>query len=554
MTKFYYFTAIICLTIIASACSNEMEQPQVSNNNHPIELRIAVRSFISNADNDQTDQEAAVRNLALFLFDADGQEVVQTTRNHTIQDSKVFLDIETANIKGPLKVYAIANEIGVADTPITESELLEYKSQVSPTNFITNGFPMSSNAVTIQKESPQTSAAVTLERVPSAIYVQVDTSEFEDGSEAITNNSYKVEVEGLQVTEGAMFRNVASSLPTQGRTDYSSKLSSVNTPENIAYFYQSPQIKIHITPSNAKLGNTKTITIDAEKSQGRNKKFLVQIKPIKVPTVEPVTRVGFTVSVSEWDTEVIVVEVPESVPEITPDPAPEQGEDVVLFAEGVNTESGWYDINKSKGLGGFSIDSYMCWALTETNMIQWWQDRYVASGKTLPPGVPNGFIPGRENANYRQLAIFEIFYVPTYKNNPGSVLKGLPTYFTTYFPDIFPNKDPFFTEGTYAKSMAVKDLKGFSDFVVNAFKDRGVVSLGLPGHDTTLWGVTYNTGTGLVKNVFMSDSDDMDNGEMYVGIWERRSVKVNPTTGTISVGGKTIDAVCTLYAYPGKTK
>lgn len=58
----------------------------------------------------QTEQEAAVRNLSLFLLDADGREVVQETRKHPIQESKVFLDIETANLKGPLKVYAIAND------------------------------------------------------------------------------------------------------------------------------------------------------------------------------------------------------------------------------------------------------------------------------------------------------------------------------------------------------------------------------------------------------------------------------------------------------------
>lgn len=552
MTKIYFLTAIIYLAIIASACSETEELTQGSNGNHPIELRIAVRSFIGNTDNDQTEQEAAVRNLSLFVFDADGQEVIQANRQHSIQNGKVFLNLKTTDIKGQLKIYAIANETGFNSSPYTESEFLEYKSQVNPADFISKGFPMASNAVTVQTEAPQTSATVTLERVPSTIYIQVDASEFGTDAEMINNNSYKVEVEGLQITEGAMFRNVASASPAQGRTDYSSKLTAVNTPENIAYFYQSPQVKIHITPKNTRLGETKTVTIDAEKSKNRNKKYLVQIKPVKIPSVDPTTRVGFTVSVAEWDTEVIVVEVPETVPETVPEPEPTG--DIVLFAEGVNTESGWYDINKSKGRGGFSVDTYMCWGLTETNMIQWWQDRYIANGNSLPAGVPNGFIPGRENAKYRQLAIFEEFYVSTFKNVPGDVMKGIPTYFTTYFPDIFPNKDPFSIEGTYSNTTAIRDLRKFSDFVIKAFKDRGVVAMGLPGHVVTLWGVTYDSETGLVKNIFMSDSDDMDDGEMYVGIWERRSVKVNPATGNISVGGKTIDSVCALYAYPGRPK
>lgn len=245
MHRFYYMLLSLFLSLITSACSPEDQLLESSPGNQNIEFRVATRSFVSNESDEQTTQESAIKNLSLFLFDRNGQELVQQSRQHPIQDGKVVLSVSTANAQGPLNAYMVANEKGFPSSPMTETELLSYKTQCSPSNFITDGFPMSSAAVTIQSDSPHTSASVTLERTPSAIYVQVDASEA-DG-ETITNNAYQVEVEGLQITEGALFHNVASSMEAQPRNDYSSKLTAVNTPENIAYFYQSSQILPHAT-------------------------------------------------------------------------------------------------------------------------------------------------------------------------------------------------------------------------------------------------------------------------------------------------------------------
>ncbi|MCE8599862.1 IdeS/Mac family cysteine endopeptidase [Bacteroides fragilis] len=227
---------------------------------------------------------------------------------------------------------------------------------------------------------------------------------------------------------------------------------------------------------------------------------------------------------------------------------PEPVGDVVLFAEGVSLESGWYDQNKSR-----VHDSELCWACTESNMIQWWQDRYVAAGKVLPPKAPNGIIPGRENEISRRLAVFEEFHMREFKNRGSAILRGIPQYFTTYYPEIFSDSKPFFSEGTYANSKVVRNLKEFSDFVVTGLKERGVVGLELLGHATTLWGATYNTETGLIKNIFMADSDDKHNGKFYHGIWEDLSIKERSDGRVVLGSGKLIEAVVVLYAYPGKT-
>lgn len=48
----------------------------------------------------------------------------------------------------------------------------------------------------------------------------------------------------------------------------------------------------------------------------------------------------------------------------------------------------------------------------------------------------------------------------------------------------------------------------------------------------------------------MPGSADMDDGQIYIGLWERRTIKENPVSGNVSTGGKEIDVVCVLYAYP----
>ena len=186
-------------------------------------------------------------------------------------------------------------------------------------------------------------------------------------------------------------------------------------------------------------------------------------------------------------------------------------------------------------------------------MIQWWQDRYVDAGKTLPHGAPNGIIPGRENAVSRKLAIFEYFHMRNFKNRGSAILRGIPQYFTTYYPEIFSDAKPFFSEGTYASSKAFRTLKEFSEFVVTGLKEGGVVGLGLLGHAATLWGVTYNSETGLIKNIYMTDSDDRHIGKIYHGLWENLSAKEHNGSVILSTG-REIEEATILYAYPGRAK
>lgn len=65
--------------------------------------------------------------------------------------------------------------------------------------------------------------------------------------------------------------------------------------------------------------------------------------------------------------------------------AQETEDRTIRFAEGVTTEKGWYDVNKvGRGENG---DINMCWAAAASNILQWWQDRYIEAGNTLPEGL-----------------------------------------------------------------------------------------------------------------------------------------------------------------------
>lgn len=523
---------ILLFIFVFVACVGQEDEPVPDVKVGCLELNVGVGDFKESIVMGQTEQEAAVKAFSLFLFYPDGQELLQKDRHYEVVDGKIKANIPEEAMGKELSAYLVANEDIALDAPTTEVELLQSKTNRATEDFVVNGFPMTTERIAVKMDAAQVTANAVLQRVPSALYVQVEE---EAGTEGIHNNSYKIEIEGLQMSEGAMFQDVAASVPTQGKTNYSAKLTAVNRPENIAYFYQSENIIIHITPRNSNLGKEKVVTIDNSKSIERNKRFLLKIVPIK-STVTTRT-VDFTVQVAEWDTEVVVAEIPTAA------------DNGLLFAEGVSLESGWYDLNKSWGEDGFSNDSKLCWAATCTNMIQWWQDRYVADGNVLPSTAPNGFIPGRENELFRQLAVFEKF-AEAFPDKGGTFWKGIPWYFTKYLPQLFPNDAPFM-EYKMAKEMDMeflkRDLKEFSDFVINGFRQRGIIFMITPGHARTLWGCKYNPTTGIVEQLYITDSDDY-----LVMLWEPVDITVSPTK-QIMFGALEIMGVYILYAYPGIT-
>jgi hypothetical protein len=234
-------------------------------------------------------------------------------------------------------------------------------------------------------------------------------------------------------------------------------------------------------------------------------------------------------------------------------PAQPEGKTIV-FAEGVSRDGGWYDVNKvGRGENG---DINMCWAASASNIIQWWQDRYVAAGNELPQGAING--PG----DTYELALMELFHEQWWNQKGGHVVEAVPWYFEgvfygenasagsqaypyagcdggyfkTIWNDIYPHLYHEYTymfdwyKGLYAgdfnnyylwgngTSLQGKErLRTFTQYVVD-FIDRGITSMTVAlssdlrtlHHATTVWGYEIDNESGLLTRLWITDSDDLE--------------------------------------------
>lgn len=282
---------------------------------------------------------------------------------------------------------------------------------------------------------------------------------------------------------------------------------------------------------------------------------------------------------------------------ITVTDAPDMGRTVV-FADGVTLTSGWYDVNK-KGNGQTHGDINMCWAASCANIIQWWQDRYVAAGNTLPVGAVTG--PG----TIYELALMEIYRDLWDNSRGGTTSHGITWYFegrnimkeasagshaqplsetsggyyadiwNQILPDVYHEYDYVIVPGvveyndlistvynnydTWGNGSGLSGearLKKFSDLVVE-FMDRGVISLavaladnlGSLHHATTMWGYEIDNATGILTKIWITDSDDMTSEPKQQKLHEY-AVSYNEKTGTIKFSGAPYGACYAVSLIP----
>ena len=226
----------------------------------------------------------------------------------------------------------------------------------------------------------------------------------------------------------------------------------------------------------------------------------------------------------------------------------------IVFADGVSISSGWYDVNKkARGNNG---DINMCWAAAASNMIQWFQDRYVAAGNTLPSKAVDG--PGtKTHGSYGpyELALMDMYHSEWNNEKGGQVWEAIPWYFEGvlnggeyatagsqaypldkngggYWKSIWSSVkshmycgysyilSPGFIEyydlytASYASSWG--SASGFTNLVVQIF-ERGMASMTVRTsanggllHAVTFWGYEIDNSTGLITRVWITDSDDLE--------------------------------------------
>lgn len=258
----------------------------------------------------------------------------------------------------------------------------------------------------------------------------------------------------------------------------------------------------------------------------------------------------------------------------------------IVFAEGVTVNSGWYDVNKV-GMGE-NGDINMCWAASCSNIIQWWQDRYVAAGNSLPANAVTG--PGA-NGTY-QLALMDMYHSLWDNSRGGSIAMGIEWYFNGrnieqyaspgsiavpldensggYYEDIWesqilPNTfhdyvhvivpgtiefdnlisidvNNYTVWGGGSGLSGIDRLKKFSDLVVE-YMSRGMMSLTISlnangglMHATTLWGYEIDNATGVLTKVWLTDSDDLET-EPKTEILHECTVSYDETSGKVKFTG-----------------
>jgi hypothetical protein len=195
----------------------------------------------------------------------------------------------------------------------------------------------------------------------------------------------------------------------------------------------------------------------------------------------------------------------------------------------------------------------MCWAASSSNIVQWFQDRYVADGNTLPAGCPNGTVSKydyelqimdvfRDNwdnlarGNWTDGGVIWYFegrdvYETNGKDSCAHPRSGTGGYFKSQWSSIYANMfkyengwawytgEPY----TYAteinnynwRGSSVADpLMKFSEYVISAF-EHGMSSMAVAmsanfngAHAVTIWGYEMDNATGYVTKLYIADSDD----------------------------------------------
>lgn len=186
----------------------------------------------------------------------------------------------------------------------------------------------------------------------------------------------------------------------------------------------------------------------------------------------------------------------------------------IIWADGVNATSGWYDANKTheddapEDEHGFprvdvaASDDGMCYAAATSNLLAWWQDRHVA-----PAGTPQGL----DN-------IWSTFVKNSTKISGSNVPNALTWWLTGFDPAyILSTHAGYYSSvipaGTELYNSQRKDLfivkyaNPTSADIITMLTAGAPVALATNSHTLTLWGAEYDS-DGKITKLFITDSDD----------------------------------------------
>ncbi len=212
-----------------------------------------------------------------------------------------------------------------------------------------------------------------------------------------------------------------------------------------------------------------------------------------------------------------------------------QGSVTTLWVDGVSESGGWYDANKVNP-NEADGDNELCWAASASNLIAWWQDKYVVdastpntiddiwgvfkSSATADVGGDTGgavqwwitgvYLPTNdEEADRSMFGLYESSTLPAfegyYYDQYGLDFNGGFNYDTwTWENGVYDFLCPDYRNPNQVSADNLIDLVGKGCGVGLSITDDA----GTFGHAITLWGIEYDDETNAISKLWLTDSDD----------------------------------------------
>lgn len=194
----------------------------------------------------------------------------------------------------------------------------------------------------------------------------------------------------------------------------------------------------------------------------------------------------------------------------------------VHWAAGVSEQGGWYDFDKT-----FSGDKDMCWAAAASNVIAWWQDRNpiltFSAGAPVKDAVWSTVRGSFNNISGYPIDAFNWYYSGEISDN--AIRASLTDYGKgqgAYYKDLLENGPEYeLSSNMIIRGANLASAAVYSSVLCNLLDQGYGIALGISGnkgggsrygHAITLWGAEVDPQTGILSKIWITDSDDAENG------------------------------------------
>lgn len=180
-----------------------------------------------------------------------------------------------------------------------------------------------------------------------------------------------------------------------------------------------------------------------------------------------------------------------------------------IWAEGVDQNGGWYDANK------IDETNQMCYAAVASNLIAWWQDKYV-----IPSNTPSGIdkITGYNTQNGTD--VWSTFVDNALINGGFNVPYAINWYLTGddldwnetlskfdgYYSSVIPAGTTLYVKSDTSGAYFIQRYTATSENILSVLNSKRAAALELNGHSITLWGAEVSDGS--ISSIYVTDSDD----------------------------------------------